>query len=693
MLFSRDWIGDYVELPEGVQELADRLTAAGLSVEGIEPADGDTLLEIDVTTNRPDCMSHLGLAREAAVLLGEELQPPPSTVDAAAAPAADAARLVVEDTALCPRYVALVIRGVEVGPSPEWLRRRLESLGMRSINNVVDVTNYVLWETGQPLHAFDLERIGAGGGPLPEVRVRPASAGEKLTTLDGEERELDPEVLVIADAERPIALGGIMGGLDSEVTDGTTRVLLESAHFAAAAVRRGAGKLGLHTDASHRFERGADPEACLWAARRAAALIVEVAGGEVLSGHLEVKELPAHWPPSLRLDLGRLERFAGVEIGASEVERILRGLGFELEPEKGDGGPGWRVRVPSWRYYDFEKAYPADLYEEVLRIHGLDGIPSTLPQIAGSDAPESAGHRRRRQIRDHLAACGFAEAINFGFHDRDSDASYPSLLGDRPALALANPLSDLYAVMRRSLLPNLVRSALYNQRRGVEAVRLFEIGHVFAGSGDGGEDDAGEHREEEAVALVLGGRLGTPWQREVELDFFDLKGAIESLGEALGVPFEVAPGERPRLLPGATADVFIGDRVVGYLGELEDRDLAYPLFVAELLTAPLEAAVSLETETPSKYPGISVDSTLTHPLEVPWREIAAAVRGAGVPNLVGFELKDRYRGEGVPEGAVNTTIAFLYTADDRSLTQEEVNERHRRLIDQLESRFGVAGDG
>jgi phenylalanyl-tRNA synthetase beta chain len=692
MLFSRDWIGEYVELPGDVRELADRLTAAGLSVEAIEPADGDFLLDVDVTTNRPDCMNHLGLAREAAVLLDRELQPPPSVVDAASAPAADAARLVVEDTALCPRYVGLVIRGVEIGPSPEWLRRRLESLGMRSINNVVDVTNYVLWETGQALHAFDLERIGAGDRPLPEVRVRPARPGEKLTTLDGEERELDPEVLVIADAERPIALGGIMGGLDSEVTEGTTRVLLESAHFNPAAVRRGAGKLGLHTDASHRFERGADPEACLWAARRAAALIVEVAGGEVLSGHLEVKELPADWPPSLHLDLGRLERFAGIEIGASEVERILRGLGFELEPEAGDGGPGWRVRVPSWRYYDFEKAYPADLYEEVLRIHGLDGIPSTLPQIAGSDAPESTGHRRRRQIRDHLAACGLAEAINFGFHDRDSDESYPNLLGDRPALALANPLSDLYAVMRRSLLPNLVRSAVYNQRRGVEAVRLFEIGHVFAA----GDDDGGEHREEETVALVLGGRLGTPWQREVELDFFDLKGAIESLGDALGVPFEVAAAQRPRLLPGATADVHVEghpERVVGYLGELEDRDLAYPLFVAELLTAPLEAAVSLETETPSKHPGISVDSTLTHPLEVPWKEIAAAVDAAGVPDLVAFELKDRYQGEGVPEGAVNTTIAFLYTADDRSLTQEEVNERHRRLVDGLESRFGVAGGG
>ena len=682
MLFSRSWILDHVELgDDDAQLLPDRLTQAGLAVEGEEAHGDDVVYDIDVTTNRPDAMNHLGLAREASVLFERPLRLPEVTLSEVSPAASSTARLVVESFEDCPRYTVLVIRNVTVGPSPEWLVKRLEAIGSRSINNVVDITNYVLWETGQPMHAFDLERIEPGA-EVPEVRIRRAQSGEQLKTLDGEERKLDPEILVIANSKEPIALGGIMGGFDSEVTEETRHVFLECAHFGPSVVRRGAKQLGMHTDASHRYERGADPEACLWAAQRAAALMVELAGGEVLEGHLEEKQLSSEWPPQVEVDPARLLAFGGVEISREEMERVLEGLGFQLD----DVGSGrWQVTAPSWRYYDFENVYPADVYEEVLRIHGLDDVPATLPQIGGTDAPERVGHTNARTIRDTLAAAGFAEAIHFGFYDRTVDETYPSLYGDRPALPLANPLSDRYALMRRSLLPHLVESAYYNQRRGATSVRLFEVGHIFASEG------ADRHVEQEVVSVVLGGSVGSPWEREVKLDFFDLKGALEQVFEALGVEVEARPASIHGLVEGASAELYRPGHAqpVGYLGELSQDEVPFALFVAEVATESLliSGEIDLTTQTPSRFPGIALDSTLTHSLDVPWGEIHRAIEALAIEDLVQITLKDRYRGKGVPEGAVNTTIAFLYNAEGRSLTQEEVNERHQQVVSELDGRF------
>ncbi len=687
MIFSRNWIGDYVELSETAQQLADRLTSAGLAVDGLETVDDDVLFDVDITTNRPDCMNHLGLARELAVLTGKALKPPEAQLEPASELVSSVAELVIEDPELCPRYTALVIRDVTVGPSPPWLAKRLEAIGSRSINNVVDVTNYVLWETGQPLHAFDLDRLAGSSTDSPaQVQVRRATDGETLKTLDGETRKLDPSILVIADAEQAIALGGIMGGFDSEVTTETSNVLLESAHFDPRIVQKGSKKLGLHTDAGHRFERGADPEACLWASRRAAALIVQVAGGEVLAGELDAKQLRSDWPHVLELDLGKLNRFGGLEIDSSEVESTFTGLGFELEPQGESPATRWRVTVPSWRAYDFEDPRVADLYEEVLRIHGFDDIPSTLPQIGGADAPARGEHLRARKVRDHLVACGFAEAIDFAFTDRASDQACPSLYGDLEPLALQNPLSDRYAVMRRSLLSNLLASARYNQRRGAAVVRLFEVGHVFA---DGG---GGSKLEMDTVAWVAGGRLGTPWEREHEVDFYDLKGVVDSLALVLGVTFVSRPAAVPGLMEGAAAEISIegaDDQVVGVLGQVADEDGPYPLFVVEIALDRVGLPTgSLAIQAPSKYPAIAVDMTLTHAVSVVWSDIERTIRDQGASELKEYGLKDRYRGKGVPEGAVNTTLSFLYNSDHRSLSQEEVNNYHDGLARKLEERFG-----
>jgi phenylalanyl-tRNA synthetase beta chain len=669
MELSTRWIGDYVELPPSVEELAERLTAAGHAVELIEARGDDHVFDMDITTNRVDCMNHLGMAREVAVLFNRPLKAPQVRLSEAAAKAADQVGIFIDAPELCHRYVGRVIRGATIGPSPEWLRTRLEAIGLRPINNIVDVTNYVLWELGQPLHAFDLQKLGEA-----TIRVRTAKAGETLTTLDGEERKLTEEMLVIADGSNPVALAGVMGGLDSEVTDSTRDILLESAYFDPASVRRTARALGMHTDASHRFERGADPEICAYAAERAAALMVEVAGGEILTGVLDVYPTRRN-PRVVPLDTDRLRAFAGAEIPDEAIERWLRGLGCGIEaPQNG----AWSVTVPSWRYLDLELT--EDLYEEAIRLYGFDNIRSTLPALEGADGQTTEGHRLGLKIRQYLAASGYLETINFAFHDAESDAAYPGLYGERKALELANPLSERYAVMRRSLLPNLLESARFNQRRGAEVVRLFELGHVFA---DG--------EEMETVAVVAGGSLGTPWTGQHDLDFFDLKGLLEGLSTELGAPLAFAPRTLPGLLPGATAALLSpedGESLLGYCGQLLD-DEGFPLFVAEVRTDHfLGRESSLQVEVPSRYPGVRADLTLTHAVTVPWAEIAAAIREHPPQDLVAFELKDRYRGKGVPEGAVNTTLTFRYASPEGALTQEIVNERQGVLTEELKRRFG-----
>jgi phenylalanyl-tRNA synthetase beta chain len=697
MRFSRDWLGDFVELPDDTAELARRLTAAGLAVDTVEKtADGDSVLDIDVTTNRVDAMNHLGLAREIAVLYGLPLREPAAAVPEGGEETTAAVRVAIDDPELCSRYAARVVRGVAVGPSPDWLARRLSAIGQRPINNVVDATNYVLWELGQPLHGFDLAQIAGA-----EIRVRRARAGETLVTLDGEERKLTPEMLVIADSKHSVALAGVMGGERSEVGPGTTDVLLESAWFDPRSVRATAKALGMHTDASHRFERGADPELQARAAARAAALVAEAGGGTVLAGAVDVRapdHAERHRAPAIDLDLDRLDAFGGVAIPADKPVAWLRGLGFTVEAT---GERKLRVTVPSWRLSDVTEA--ADLYEEVLRVHGYDAIPSTLPALGEPDAPPTPRQLLRDRVREVLAGAGYAEAVTWAFQS-PAEAESMAPLGSTPEggagaeepVLLDNPVSELYSTLRRSLLPGLVADARYNTRRGAESVRLFELGVAFGRRP--GEEGAAGVVEREAVGLVCGGAVGTPWERRAELDLFDLKGVVEALAGTAGVEIEARPAAESTpmrgLLPGASAELWIGDRRAGTLGRLADGGgEPFPLYLAELELAALEAdpevlRAARQVEAPPRLPGIAADLTLTHPLEVPWAEIAGAIRREAAPELRDFRLKVRYIGEGVPEGAVNTTVTFLYHGGERQLTQEEVNGRQAALAGVLVERFG-----
>jgi phenylalanyl-tRNA synthetase beta chain len=686
MLFSKSWLAEYVELPEPVEDIAKRMTDVGLAIESIEGGEehgDDVRFDVEVTSNRVDCMNHLGVARELAVIYDQPLRTPPVVPPEGVERVEDAARVDIEDEEGCPRFVARVVRGVRIGPSPDWLRRRLESIGLRSINNVVDVTNFILWEMGQPLHAYDLSKLEEH-----RLVVRRARAGETLVTLDGVERRLNPEMLVIADAVRPVGLAGVMGGADSEVTDATTDILIEGAHFDRRRVRVAAKALGMHTDASHRFERGADPGACLNGVSRAALLIAEIAGGSVLAGAIDRRREDFPASRSGRLDLARLDAFAGAAIPAAEAERWLTGLGFKVERVE---ERLWDVTVPSWRLYDFQPrpdgtAYEADLFEEAIRHFGFANIPAALPGIPGADAPRTERQILREKVRDRLAACGYAEAVNFAFQSPEMDAAFPSLRPDAKPMPLANPLSDRYSVMRRSLLPNLVESARFNQRRGLPSIRLFEIATVFYENPTADVPDQPEH-----VGLVCGGVVGSPWQREVALDLFDLKGAIESVCEAAGVRLEVRPAALTGLLEGSAAELFRDGHRVGYFGRLAEEE-GYPLYAAEIDLAGLEGGdVSLRVEAPSRFPGIDADLTLTHSVEIPWVEIGRTISELRPADLVSWEMTVRYQGQGVPEGAVNTTIHFLYNSPERSLTQEEVNERQLALAEELQRRFGWKG--
>ena len=690
MIFSYRWIQRYLDPGAPAEEIARRLTGAGLAVENREAHGDDELFDIDVTTNRPDCMNHFGLARETAALLDQKLSLPATDAPEKGAQIDEVASLAIEDDLGCPRYVARVVRGAKVGPSPTWLREALEAIGQRSINNAVDITNFVLWELGQPIHAFDLARLKDS-----TIVVRRGRKGESLTTLDEEVRELDERILVIADAERPVALAGIMGGYDSEVSGSTVDILIESAHFDPARVRLGANLLGMHTDASHRFERGADPGICRVAADRVAKLLVETAGGELLPGALEVRNEDCEWRLSGSLSLQRAIRFGGVDLAASDVEKWLTDIGFSLRPTVAGQ---WEVAVPTWRYYDMRpdpakpigqpqaQVFEADLFEEVLRLHGLEGLPSTLPAVGGPDEGSSLDHERRQAVRTHLAASGYLEAINFAFHEEGVDRSYPVLRQHGEPVKLANPLSELYAVMRRSLVPGLVAAAEFNQRRGCQAIRLFEIGHVFPG---------GETAEVEMVGLIGGGQDDLPWSRPSEYDLFELKGAVECLGRRFGVEIEARPANLPGLVQGTAShlhDASATATVLGYLGQVDSRDTPYPLYVAELDVAGFRLGDARPIELPSRYPGVEMDLTLTQDAKIPWWKIAEAIRSVEVPDLVEFGLKDRYTGEEVPSGAVNTTLYFFYNAMGSSLTREAVNERHEAVRDMLERRFGWKGE-
>lgn len=681
MLISYNWQRELTGTTLDPQEVRERLTSVGLAVDAVAERDGDFVLDVEVPSNRGDCLSHLGIARELAVIERSQVSNLKSEISRTENNAADFASVEINDPDLCPRYAARVVRGVTIAPSPDWLVKRLEVLGQRPINNVADITNYVLHEFGQPLHAFDLSKLRQQ-----KIVVRRAAKGEAIKTLDGVDRKLDADMLVIADATRAMAVAGVMGGEDSEISVTTQDVLIESAWFNPASVRRTAKLLGLHTEASHRFERGVDPGGVLSAQERCVALICEIAGGAATTDAIDA--YPNPFPVrSVELRPERVEIITGLQVPLAEILRVLTALGFEL---RADGSGKLTFTIPSWRH---DVAIEEDLVEEVARHTGYDQIKTALPPASLAGEYHSS-ERRKRALRKAMSARGFDEAISLSFTELTEDFELIPALGGASPVVLSNPIIEEASRMRETLLPGLLNSIRRNMNHGTRDVSLFETGRVF------GVTTAGElPLEREALALVAtGGALAADRaQAERELDFFDLKGALETAVAAMNLPpltFEAA--DVKHLRPGQSAAISLLGTLIGSIGRLaEPLSGAYkfrqPVFLAEVDLSSLvdtEELPVLYSPLP-RFPSIVRDVSLLVDRKVTVAELLRAAREERVEYFIGAHFVGTYEGKGIPDSKRSVTLRLEYRAADRTLRDEDVDGIHWPLVETLKAKFNA----
>jgi phenylalanyl-tRNA synthetase beta chain len=703
------WLRELVEVPASIDALAAALHMAGFELAGIEPPPAgvlnpsgadDAVIDVEITANRPDCLSLTGIAREVSVIYGGELRSPARGFthighDHLAGPLL----VTIEAPDLCPRYTAAVA-DVRIGPSPAWLSERLTAAGVRSINNIVDVTNYVLMETGHPLHAFDLEKLAG-----PHLRIRRARPGETLVTLDGQTRTLTEDMLVIADADRAQALGGIMGGAASEVSASTRIIALESAYFQPLTVRRTSKRLGLTTEASYRFERGADPEAPPVALARACELIEQIGAGKARAEWIDAHPAP-RIPVAVTLRHSRIARLLGFSVPADDVRRILRALGFGLDHPDTDRledtheqigsetGPVWRVEIPSWRG---DVSREADLIEEVARHYGYDRIPTTFPALTVMPPGPDARLVRDEQVRAYLRAAGFSEAVTFAFIERAAATTFL----DEPALVtIANPLSETFAVLRPMLLPGVLGSVGHNRRREQRDVRLFELANRF-------DRERGEHR---AVGLVWTGNASEHhWSGSGRsADAFDLAGLVAGLCDALSLEAELVPEPLRYFVSQSSTSIAVRPRDadpsvarrVGVAGQIAPAVLeAFGLPSRDaVLAAELDLDALLEwndpmrrqrASAPPRFPSIVRDISIAVRNDLPAAAVRGTIRRAAPDTLESVREFDRYQGKGVAEGHCSLSLRLTFRAADRTLTDAEAQAAMDAIVSALAREHGA----
>lgn len=702
MKISANWIRDFVTPAVDDRKMADDLTHTGVAVEGYYGDGADLCYEAEVTTNRVDAMNHYGVAREVSAIYNIDLKKVEPKI--ANEKPASQFPIVIEDPQGCARYTARIVRGVKIGPTPQQIAHRLELIDQRSINNVADATNYVLNELGQPTHAFDLDKIEGG-----TIIVRRAKNGEVLKTLDGVERKLTSDDLVIADAVKALALAGIMGGEPSMITDSTKNVLIESAWFDPATIRKSARRLGMHTDASHRFERGADYGITSVACARVAELIQQSAGGEV-EAEIDAVARKLEFPV-IELHRREVVRILGGDIPEQDIERILGRLGFRLTPARaarssattstsgaaatsGTGGvraaiaesvADFVVEVPSWRL-DVEREI--DLIEEVGRIYGYLKLPTTLPSFAGAviERPEQ---KKRSAVRARLLSLGYNESISTTFISQDESRRFGN--GVEP-VKLANPLSEEAGYMRASLLPGLLDQVGYNLNRGNTDVRLFEIGHIFASKGDG-------VAETESIVVVCTANALEPGVhgKAQPYTFYHLKGDVEQLLSQFALGELTYDREVPAYLhPGRSARVMASGKTVARLGQLHPeiagiRKFKQDVFVAELMPEALFGAALYEpTYTPvPKYPAVERDFSFVFPEGTEFEQIRRAVDSLGISEMKAFEAVETFRGGSLPQGKYSFLVRARFQSSERTLRDDEVAGWSQRIIQSLEGLGGA----
>jgi phenylalanyl-tRNA synthetase beta chain len=666
---------------EGIIEL-DASLVAGTPLSEVLPL-GEAVLEIEVTPNRSDCFGVHGVAREVHAITGAPLAADPWAEDAPAegeGSASDYASVTVDVPELCPRFTARVFTDVTIGPSPLWLQARLAAAGQRPINNVVDITNYVMLLTAQPLHAFDLDQVPDGA-----LFVRAASDGEKMTTLDDVERSFDAETVLVCDKNGPSGIAGIMGGQVSEVSGATTRVLLEVANWNGTNILRTSRMLGLRSEASSRFEKQLHPELCMRAQRVASRLMVELCGAKLVPGTIDVAaESPA--PRRLILRAERVEGLLGMSISQADQKTYLERLGFEVQ----EAGDDLEVVVPPDRHYDVTRE--VDLIEEVARVHGIDEhLPTTLPAVGGAVGGLSRGQRLRRRAEDGLRDLGFNQAVGWSFTD-PGEAARLRIPEDDPRanpVLLANPLSEDQSAMRTLLLGSLLDIAARNVARGVDALAVFESARVYLG-GEGefaGNRPAPFAEPHRLAGIAVGPLTPRSWRGGGEqADFFALKGVLEGLARQLGIELDFAPAEEPFLHPGRSAVVSVGAAAAGWLGEVHplvcrtwDIDAAVAF---EIDAAPLIATATVgeeRYEDVTTFPAVYQDLAVVVAAETPAAEVRAAVTAGGGELLRAAEVFDLYEGEQLGEDRKSLALNLEFRAGDRTLTDEEVAERREAI--------------
>ncbi len=667
------WLEDFVDIQESPQELAHALTMAGMAVDAIEEEDGETVFEFDITSNRPDAMNHRGMAREISAIYGRSLRAPSSSYAEIDPPSSEHASVVIQVPEECTRYVGRVLTGVTIQPSPGWMQRRLDLCGVRPINNLADLTNYVLLEMGQPTHAFDLDKLAGRA-----IVVRRAEPGETLVTLDGQSRTLEPDHLAICDAEKPIALAGVMGGADSEITAETQNVLLEAAWFKPSRVRRATRAFKLHTDASHRFERGADWEGTVEALDRISGLLGQTAAVNV---HRGVIDCHPNARPLVQINLARrnVERHIGIAVPDTEVEAILRSLGFEPAPSE----TGWTVGAVSARL-DVEREI--DLIEEIARIYGFERVPATLPpaRVAPPAVPAGAEDARMRAT---VRGLGYHETIGFPF-DSVGDADR---FGRSPAVALRNPLSRTWEVMRTSPIPTMLRALEWNLRRNQSFVRLAEFGRMY-------ERSNGRNLEPKVLALGASGtRRPVAWSDSAEeFGFYDLKADLAALLEPFATDtLQWDPSDVPNYYrTGHAASVRSGSEALAFFGQIDPsiarkRKVRASVWVAEILLEPvyrLGLRIPAHRSLP-KVPAVWRDFSLIVPNTVTFASIVDAV--GEMPDLSSLEPVEVMRSKNLPPDRYGLLLRAAWQRLDESLTDQVVNGFAATVRRRLETRLGI----
>lgn len=648
----------------------------------------DMLMGIGITPNRGDCLSMVGIAREVAALCGKSVAYPETWVEETGPAVEEFTSVTIDDPEGCPRYSARLIRGVKIGPSPDWLKSRVEAVGMRSINNIVDVTNFIMIELGQPLHAFDFNRLRER-----RIVVRRADAGEKFTTLDGIERELPNGAVLICDGAGPVAIGGIMGGLNSEIAPDTVDVLIESAYFQPNSIRKTSRRLGLKTESSYRFERGTDPEGVLRALDRAARLMRDVAGGTVAAGRIDVYPTP-YTAQVLTMRVDAVNGFLGTSLSGAEMKKILESIEMRVN-QVDDEVKRLQVVPPSFRG---DITREVDLAEEVARLAGYDSIPVTSPSAAVESAPLDPHQRARRDLKRMMEGAGFFEVINYSFISQDGLKKLRLPEGDPllDTVRLKNPLSDEQAVMRTSLVPGLLQNAQYNFDRRNENLRVFELSKIFLSKKDELLADEPHH----IAGLMAGARAPQLiYSSGEEIDYTDVKGAVESI-----IGFFRIEGARfraedlpPWLDAHSSASVYAGGERVGELGKAhqeveEGFGLRRPVFLFRL---NFDRLFTLSGASPffkglPKFPAVVRDMALVAAQSLPVEEPLDFISSLSEPLLDSVEIFDIFRSEQLGTDKKSLGYRLTYRAADRSLTDEEVNAIHGKMVNRVVEKFGVS---